>query len=68
MDELLKVIMMEATKQAAQKKCSMNNDELSSVKKDATEMARYTKMQYDQFIEVGFTEEQATRFIVAILN
>lgn len=74
MDELIKAIMKEAARQAAQqngsKPCSssMNHDEVSAIKKDVTEMAKYTKMQFDQFMAVGFTEEQAMGLTIALLN
>lgn len=74
MDELIKAIMMEAAKQAAQQKgskpCSgsMNYDEVSAIKKDVIVLAKYTKMQFDQFVAVGFTEEQAMALTVAVLN
>lgn len=74
MDEIIKMIMAEAAKQAAQQKdskpCSsfMNYDEVSALKKNVTVLAKYTKMQFDQFVAVGFTEEQAMALTVAILN
>lgn len=74
MEEFLKAILKEAEKQASQhrgsKPCSgsMNHDEVSAIKKDATEMAKYTKMQFDQFVAVGFTEVQALQLITALLN
>lgn len=46
----------------------MNHDEVSAIKKDVTEMAKYTKMQFDQFVAVGFTEEQAMALTIALLN
>lgn len=74
MDEILKMIMMEAAKQAAQQNGSknrtgsMNHDEVSAIKQDVTATAKFTKMQYDQFIAVGFTEAQAMQLTIAILN
>lgn len=73
MDEIIKMIMAEAAKQAAQQGSrpnsgSMNFDEVSAIKKDVTQTAKFTKMQYDQFVAVGFTEEQAMQLTIAILN
>lgn len=74
MEEFLKMIMEEAAKQAAghngskNRTSSMNYDEVSAIKKDVTEMAKYTKMQFDQFVAVGFTEDQAMDLTIALLN
>lgn len=74
MDELLKAILSEAAKQAAQQgghrpsPGAMNHDEVSAMKKEVTESAKFAKMQYDQFVAEGFTEEQAMQLMVAVLN
>lgn len=35
---------------------------------EAAQEAKIIKLQYDQFIEVGFNEEQAMQLMTAILN
>lgn len=73
MDEILKAILEAAN--AAQKNqgskpgnSSMNYDEVAAMKKEVTTTAKFAKMQYDQFIAVGFTEEQSIQLLVSILN
>lgn len=72
MDEVLKIIMEMAAKQSvnqsSKNNTSMNYDEVAVIKKNATQIAKFTKIQYDQFIAVGFTEEQAMELTVATLN
>ena len=73
MDEFLKMVMEAAAKQAAQQgskqnSSSMNFDEVAAIKKDVTQTAKFTKMQFDQFVAVGFTEEQAMQLTIAFLN
>lgn len=73
MDEFMKMIMEVAAKQAAQQGSrqnsgSMNFDEVAAIKKDVTQTAKFTKMQFDQFVAVGFTEEQAMQLTIAFLN
>ena len=66
MEEFFKKIFEEAVKEA--KRTSPNHDELVEMKKYVTKVARETKMQYDQFIAVGFTEEQSMQLTVALMN
>ena len=75
MDEFMKMkmIMKAAAKQAAQQGSkqnsgSMNFDEVAAIKKNVTQTAKFTKMQFDQFVAVGFTKEQAMELTIAILN
>lgn len=66
MEELLKKFIEDLAKSAKQP--SPNHDEVVEMKKDVTMVAKHTKMQYDQFIAVGFSEEQAMQLTVALLN
>lgn len=42
--------------------------EAETEKNEYLERAQMLKDQYDAFLEVGFTEEQATAFTAALLN
>lgn len=42
--------------------------ELDFFTKKAQSCATFTKIQYDQYLQAGFTVEQATQFIIASLN
>ena len=66
MEELIRKILEDVTKSA--KATSPNHDEVVEMKKDVTMVAKHTKMQYDQFIAVGFSEEQAMQLTIALLN
>ena len=57
-----------ALKAEEAKNSSVNHDEVTEMKKDVTYVAELAKMQFDQFVAVGFTEEQAMQLTIAILN
>ncbi len=46
----------------------MNHDEVTEIKKEVTSAAKFARMQFEQFVAVGFTEEQAMELTIAILN
>lgn len=49
-------------------KTTLNHNDLVDIKAKVTRVAKYAHMQYLQFIAVGFSEEQATQLVTAILN
>lgn len=47
---------------------TFNNNTEASVKSEAEEAAKTTKMMYDAFISAGFNENQVTKLIVAFVS
>lgn len=70
MDKIFEALMKDLGQKAeeAKKETASNHDEVDEMKKHTAMTANLAKMQFDQFVKVGFTEEQATQFVVAILH
>jgi hypothetical protein len=69
MDKIIETLLKDITQKVeVNKNISVNHDEVAEMKKDVTMTAKIAKMQFDQFVAVGFTEEQAIQMVIAILN
>lgn len=79
MEDVLKGLPMEAIITEALKNAQeqgknqnpntgVNHDEVSEMKREVTLNAKFAKMQFDQFVAVGFTEAQAMELTIATIN
>lgn len=65
MDEIIKVILMDAMKNGMK---PVEKNKVQEMKEQVTDIAKLAKMQYDQFLAVGFNEDQAMQLTIAIFN
>lgn len=65
MDEIIKAILMDAMKNGMK---PVEKNKVQEMKEKVTDTAKLAKMQYDQFLAVGFNEDQAMQLTIAIFN
>lgn len=65
MDEIIKAILMDAMKNGMK---PVEKNKAQEMKEQVTDTAKLAKMQYDQFLAVGFNENQAMQLTIAIFN
>lgn len=65
MDEIIKAILMDAMKNGMK---PVEKNKVQEMKEQVTDTAKLAKMQYDQFLAVGFNEDQAMQLTIAIFN
>jgi hypothetical protein len=65
MDELFKAILMDAMKNGMK---PVEKNKVQEMKEQVTDTAKLAKMQYDQFLAVGFNEDQAMQLTIAVFN
>lgn len=65
MDEIIKAILMDAMKNGMK---PVEKNKVQEMKEQVTDTAKLAKMQYDQFLAVGFNEDQAMQLTIAVFN
>lgn len=65
MDEIIKAILMDAMKNGMK---PVEKNKVQEMKEKVTDTAKLAKMQYDQFLAVGFNEDQAMQLTIAVFN